>query len=100
MGWRVSDSRVIVALDHGSPADALELCDQLDPSACRLKVASTLYIRGGPALVRELVTRGFDVFLDLKFHDIPMQVAGACHGAAELGVWMMNVQASGGRAMR
>ncbi|MDO6462050.1 orotidine-5'-phosphate decarboxylase [Granulosicoccaceae sp. 1_MG-2023] len=92
-------SPVIVALDYPSAAQALELVDQLAPSACRLKVGKQLFTLAGPDFVRELCGRGFDVFLDLKFHDIPNTVASACAAAAELGVWMVNVHASGGRRM-
>ena len=93
------DPRVIVALDFDAPARALALVDRLDARACHLKVGSELFVTAGPALVRELVARGFKVFLDLKFHDIPNTVAQACAAATRLGVWMMNVHASGGRAM-
>lgn len=94
-----SDPRIIVALDYSSPAAALQLADQLDPDLCRVKVGKELFTRSGPALVEELVKRDFQVFLDLKFHDIPNTVAGACAAAADLGVWMVNVHASGGRKM-
>ncbi len=90
---------VIVVLDYPNAAGAMNLVDQLDPGLCRVKVGKELFTATGPALVEELVKRGFDVFLDLKFHDIPNTVAGACKSAAKLGVWMLNVHASGGRAM-
>ncbi|WP_456446966.1 orotidine-5'-phosphate decarboxylase [Thiolapillus sp.] len=92
-------SPVIVALDFPNEAKALALVDQLDTSLCRLKVGKELFTRLGPAFVEKLVGRGFDVFLDLKFHDIPNTVAAACDAAADLGVWMMNLHASGGRKM-
>ncbi|BAO44427.1 orotidine-5'-phosphate decarboxylase [Thiolapillus brandeum] len=92
-------SPVIVALDFPNQAQALALVDQLDASLCRLKVGKELFTRLGPDFVEKLVGRGFDVFLDLKFHDIPNTVAAACDAAADLGVWMMNVHASGGRKM-
>ncbi len=91
--------RLIVALDFPVPAQAEALAAALDPAACRLKVGKELFVRGGPALVERLQARGFEVFLDLKFHDIPNTVAGACRAAAELGVWMVNVHALGGSAM-
>lgn len=94
-----SSSRVIVALDYASAAEALAFADQVNPALCRLKVGKELFTRSGPALVKQLVARGFDVFLDLKFHDIPNTVAQACVAAADLGVWMVNVHASGGRRM-
>ncbi|MCB5195026.1 orotidine-5'-phosphate decarboxylase [Deefgea salmonis] len=93
------DPRVIVALDFSSAAAALAFADRVNPSLCRLKVGKELFTASGPALVEQLVARGFDVFLDLKFHDIPHTVAQACKVAASLGVWMVNVHASGGRKM-
>ncbi|MDE2088975.1 MAG: orotidine-5'-phosphate decarboxylase [Gammaproteobacteria bacterium] len=93
------DPRIIVALDYPDPAPALALADRLDPARCRLKIGKELFTRAGPSMVAELERRGFGVFLDLKFHDIPNTVAGACAAAAELGVWMLNVHASGGRRM-
>jgi orotidine-5'-phosphate decarboxylase len=90
---------VIVALDFAEVRSALQLVEDLDPGSCRLKVGKELFTRGGPALVERLVGSGFDVFLDLKFHDIPNTVASACHAAADLGVWMLNVHALGGRRM-
>lgn len=91
--------KIIVALDFPDAASALALVDRLDPALCRLKVGKELFTAAGPELVRALGARGFDVFLDLKFHDIPNTVAAACRAAADLGVWMMNVHASGGRRM-
>lgn len=90
---------IIVALDYPQQAAALALVDRLPPESCRLKVGKELFTAAGPALVENLAKRGFEVFLDLKFHDIPHTVAGACRAAANLGVWMMNVHASGGRNM-
>ncbi|SDJ52953.1 orotidine-5'-phosphate decarboxylase [Microbulbifer yueqingensis] len=92
-------SPVIVALDYKNADQALAMADQLDPALCRVKVGKELFTAAGPALVQELVGRGFEVFLDLKFHDIPNTVAGAVRAAAELGVWMVNVHASGGARM-
>ncbi len=91
--------RVIVALDFSSEAETLSLVDRLDPELCRVKVGKELFTCCGPALVKQLVDRDFDVFLDLKYHDIPHTVACACLAAAELGVWMLNVHAMGGLAM-
>ena len=92
-------SPVIVALDYDSPEPALALADRLSPELCRLKVGKELFTRAGPSLVEALQARGFDVFLDLKFHDIPNTVAGAVRAAGALGVWMVNVHAAGGRRM-
>lgn len=91
--------RIIVALDYPHATEALALARRLDPGRCRLKVGKQLFTREGPDVVRRLQDRGFDVFLDLKFHDIPNTVAGACRAAADLGVWMVNVHASGGHHM-
>ncbi|MDP1645915.1 MAG: orotidine-5'-phosphate decarboxylase [Thiobacillus sp.] len=91
--------KIIVALDFADAASALALVERLDPGLCRLKVGKELFTVAGPDLVRALVARGFEVFLDLKFHDIPNTVAAACRAAAGLGVWMLNVHASGGRRM-
>jgi orotidine-5'-phosphate decarboxylase len=95
----VNPTKVIVALDFADTASALALVARLDPGLCRLKVGKELFTLAGPDLVRTLVSRGFDVFLDLKFHDIPNTVAAACRAAAGLGVWMLNVHAAGGRRM-
>jgi len=91
--------RVIVALDYASAEPALALGARLDPKACRVKVGKELFTVAGPSLVTHLAARGFDVFLDLKYHDIPNTVAAACKAAAGLGAWMINVHASGGSAM-
>lgn len=90
---------VIVALDYDNMSGATALVDQLDPKMCRLKVGKYMFTRFGPEFVRTLVARGFSVFLDLKFHDIPNTVADACVAAAQLGVWMVNVHVLGGVAM-
>jgi orotidine-5'-phosphate decarboxylase len=95
----VAATPVIVALDFPAAAPALELAARLSPELCRLKVGKELFTRCGPALVEQLQQRGFEIFLDLKFHDIPNTVAGAVRAAAELGVWMVNVHAGGGRRM-
>jgi orotidine-5'-phosphate decarboxylase len=94
-----SEPRVVIALDYASAQPALELARQLDPQKCRLKVGKELFTSAGPDLVRTLTGMGFGVFLDLKFHDIPNTVAAACRAAAGLGVWMVNVHASGGEKM-
>lgn len=99
-GARQADAkRIIVALDYPDAGRALAAADRLDKELCRVKVGKELFTRAGPALVERLVGQGFDVFLDLKFHDIPNTVAAACTAAAELGVWMLNVHAQGGRRM-
>ncbi|MCO7246164.1 orotidine-5'-phosphate decarboxylase [Halomonas sp. Mc5H-6] len=95
----VTESPLIIALDYPSLDAALCMADQLDPSRCRLKVGKELFTRSGPAVLEALHGRGFEVFLDLKFHDIPNTVASAVEAAAEQGVWMVNLHASGGRAM-
>ena len=92
-------SNVIVALDYDNKHSALTLADRLDPKYCRVKVGKELFTAAGPAVVKELSDRSFDVFLDLKFHDIPNTVAKALSAAADLGVWMANVHASGGSRM-
>ena len=95
----MDSKRVIVALDFPQADAALAMAARLDPALCRLKVGKELFVAAGPAIVERLNGRGFEVFLDLKFHDIPNTVAGACSAAARLGVWMLNVHASGGSAM-
>lgn len=90
---------IIVALDAKSQYDALTIVDQLDPSLCRVKVGKELFTHEGPSIVKNLQDKGFEVFLDLKFHDIPNTTAQAVCAAADLGVWMVNVHASGGRKM-
>jgi orotidine-5'-phosphate decarboxylase len=95
----LDNKRVIVALDVPTAAEALALAARLDPKLCRVKVGKELFTAAGPAVVEQLQQRGFEVFLDLKYHDIPNTVAGACRAAAKLGVWMLNVHASGGEAM-
>ena len=92
-------SPIIVALDFPSERETMQLVEQLEPSLCRLKVGKELFTRCGPALVKQLVDKNFDVFLDLKYHDIPNTVAKACAAAADLGVWMLNVHALGGEKM-
>lgn len=97
--FRPLGPRLIVALDFPDAVAAEALVARLDPRLCRLKVGKELFTRTGPALVGRLQKAGFEVFLDLKFHDIPNTVAAACRAACDLGVWMLNVHASGGRRM-
>ncbi|WP_454122814.1 orotidine-5'-phosphate decarboxylase [Kosakonia sp. Marseille-Q7440] len=95
----VTDSPVVVALDYANRDNALAFVDRIDPRDCRLKVGKEMFTLFGPQFVRELQQRGFDIFLDLKFHDIPNTAAHAVKAAADLGVWMVNVHASGGARM-
>lgn len=92
-------SPIIVALDFPYHEQALDMADRLDPALCRVKVGKELFTREGPGILKALHERDFEVFLDLKFHDIPNTVAKACAVAADLGVWMLNVHASGGQRM-
>lgn len=95
----MSDPRIIVALDYPDAKGALALIARLDPKQCKVKVGKELYTAAGPQLVEKIDKSGFQVFLDLKYHDIPNTVSAACAAAAGLGVWMLNVHALGGRAM-
>jgi len=95
----MNDPKIIIALDYPAAAPALALADRLQPSLCRLKVGKELFTATGPVLLEQLMRRGFEIFLDLKFHDIPNTAAQACKAAASLGVWMVNVHALGGRKM-
>lgn len=92
-------SNIITALDFDNAAEALAFAENVDPTLSKMKVGKELFTRAGPQVVRDLIAMGFDVFLDLKFHDIPNTVAGAVRAANELGVWMLNVHASGGCPM-
>lgn len=96
---KVKEKNIVVALDFAEERKLFELVDKIDPELCRLKVGKELFTRSGPKMVRQIQDRGFDVFLDLKFHDIPNTVAKAVDAAADLGVWMVNVHASGGPKM-
>ncbi len=95
----MSNRSVIVALDFPRPELALQFINQLPANACALKVGFELFLAGGPEFVESIVSKGFNVILDLKFHDIPNTVASACSVAAKMGVWMVNVHASGGHEM-
>lgn len=95
----MKDPRIIVALDFSSAEQALLLAKKLDPMLCRVKIGKELFTAAGPMIVEKLMSKGFEVFLDLKFHDIPNTVANACRVAADLGVWMINVHALGGEKM-
>jgi orotidine-5'-phosphate decarboxylase len=95
----MKDPRIIVALDFSSAEQALLLAKKLDPMLCRVKIGKELFTAAGPMIVEKLMSKDFEVFLDLKFHDIPNTVANACRVAADLGVWMINVHALGGKKM-
>ena len=95
----MTDPKIIVALDYPEATPALDLVARLEPALCRLKVGKELFTAAGPQLVEQFMRRGFEIFLDLKFHDIPNTAAQACKAAAALGVWMVNVHALGGRKM-
>ncbi len=99
MSRESTSPRIIIALDFPDQRPALALLEQLQPSDCRVKIGKELFTRYGPPLVEEIVKRGFSLFLDLKFHDIPNTTAAACAAAADLGVWMINLHASGGQRM-
>jgi len=92
-------SKLIIALDFSNAEQALNFVKPLSPEYCKLKVGFELFVATGPDFIKQLVAQGYDVFLDLKFHDIPNTVAAACRSAAKLGVWMINVHASGGAKM-
>lgn len=96
---RAGGPRIVVALDHPSADEALAMARRIDPARCRVKVGMELFTAAGPAILERLHRLGFETFLDLKLHDIPNTVAGACRAAASHGVWMLNVHACGGRRM-
>ena len=96
---KVAGPRIVVAMDYDNAASCVAMAQRLDPSLCRLKVGKELFTVAGPQVVDALMSLGFDVFLDLKFHDIPNTTAKAVKAAASLGVWMVNVHASGGERM-
>jgi orotidine-5'-phosphate decarboxylase len=95
----MTDPKILVALDYPEEQQALALVDRLDPALCKLKVGKEMFTHLGPAFIEKLQRRNFQIFLDLKYHDIPNTVARACEAAADLGVWMINVHALGGRRM-
>lgn len=99
MSQQINDPKVLIALDFASADQALEFVETVDPGQCRLKVGKELFAVAGPSFVKQLIDQGFDVFLDLKYHDIPNTVAKAVQAAARMGVWMVNVHALGGRKM-
>lgn len=99
MGSKVSDPRIIISLDFSSAGEALAFLQKVDPAYCRVKIGKELFTCAGPLIVNQVIKLGFDVFLDLKYHDIPSTVARACAAAADLGIWMINVHASGGKQM-
>lgn len=96
---KANNLSIIVALDFSDTKEALQFVEKLQPNLCRLKVGKALFTKAGPTFVEQLIGKGFDIFLDLKFHDIPHTVAKACAVAADLGVWMLNMHASGGADM-
>ena len=91
--------KIILALDFDSESETLNFIERLDPKLCKLKIGKQLFVREGPRIVTSMIDRGFDVFLDLKFHDIPNTTVKACEAAADLGCWMVNIHAFGGRIM-
>ena len=95
----MQDPKVVIALDFDDAEVALSFIDTVDPAQCKLKIGKEMFTLFGPEFVKRIVAKGFDVFLDLKFHDIPNTVRKACKAAANLGVWMVNVHASGGKEM-
>ncbi len=99
MEQKMLDSKIIIALDYSERKLVHEITSKLDPKLCKLKVGKQLFTKYGPTIVRELQSDGFDIFLDLKFHDIPTTVYKATAEALELGVWMLNIHALGGKKM-
>ena len=95
----MNKSRIIIALDFPEANQALEFCSKIDSTNCKIKVGKELYTKAGPILVEKLRSKGFEIFLDLKYHDIPSTVANACRAAVDLGVWMLNIHAIGGKKM-
>ncbi len=95
----MTESKVIVALDYNDENKALEFVDKVSADLCRLKVGNELFTTAGPKFVAKLVDKGFKVFLDLKYHDIPNTVSRACEAAADLGVWLVDIHTSGGPVM-
>jgi orotidine-5'-phosphate decarboxylase len=93
------DKKIIIALDYDSVAEVDSLCNQINPVQCRLKIGKQLFTRYGGNIVKNLQHRDFEIFLDLKFHDIPTTVYKACRAAFDLGVWMLNIHIQGGEKM-
>lgn len=92
-------SKIIIALDYNDDKHALSFIESIDPALAKIKIGKGMFTRFGPGLVKAIINKGFDVFLDLKFHDIPYTVADACRAAADLGAWMITVHACGGFKM-
>tara|TARA_E500000081_G_scaffold154244_1_gene190626 strand:+ start:389 stop:1066 length:678 start_codon:yes stop_codon:yes gene_type:complete len=95
----IDAKKIIVALDYNNIEDALKFIDNIDPSLCRIKIGKELFTKYGPKIILELHNKGFEIFLDLKFHDIPTTVYKACISALSLNVWMLNIHLSGGYDM-
>ena len=95
----MNKSRVIISLDFSKANQALEFCKKIDPISCKVKVGKELFTKAGPALLEKLRSLDFEIFLDLKYHDIPNTVASACRVAVDLDIWMLNVHAAGGSKM-
>lgn len=95
----MNGSRIIISLDFSDVTEVLHFVEKVTPDLCRLKIGKELFTKVGPNIVGQLIDKGFDIFLDLKFHDIPTTVSKACVVAADLGIWMLNIHASGGKPM-
>jgi len=95
----IDAKKIIVALDYNNIEDAIKFIDNIDPSLCRIKIGKELFTKYGPKIILELHNKGFEIFLDLKFHDIPTTVYKACISALSLNVWMLNIHLSGGHDM-
>jgi len=93
------DKKIIIALDYDSITDVDSLCNKINPTQCRLKVGKQLFTRYGGSIIKNLQNQDFEIFLDLKFHDIPTTVYKACRAAFDLGIWMLNIHIQGGERM-